>query len=294
MIAMTKTKVIKSAWGRAALYVLLLMCLIASAHLAYMAVMERLERKRGDDFYLCLAASSAPQQSARVDVDMPPAPLAQKTPVPDAQRLMNEPIAPPPTLMDSAFPIDFDSIRKTCPDVVGWIRLEDSAIDYPIVHGANNDFYLHHLPDRTPNQAGSIMMDAANSGLFRDEVNILHGHNMKSGAMFGGLDDYRQEAYYQAHKVMSLQTPMGNYDVLVFAAFTVNGYTFDYNTSFADALDFERFVERARAATPYETGVFPQYGDQILLLSTCAYTYAGARFVVMGKMVESTYHYVMF
>ena len=162
----------------------------------------------------------------------------------------------------------------------------DSVIDYPVVLGQDNDFYLHHLPDGTANGAGSIMMDAANSGDFGEAVNILHGHHMRNGSMFGRLEAYKREAYYRAHPVMRLYTPAGDCDVAVFAACTVNGYTFGYPTSFEDEAAFAQFVRKAVSATAYETDVTVAYGDRILLLSTCAYAYSGARFVVMGKIEE--------
>lgn len=191
---------------------------------------------------------------------------------------------PEPTPFVNRSEINFPALWQTCPDVVGWLRLEDSVIDYPIVHGGDNDFYLHHLPDGSANAAGSIMMDQANSGDFGDDVNILHGHHMRSGTMFGGLEAYKREDYYRAHPVLRLYTPAGDYDVKIFAAYTVNGYTFGYPTSFEDETAFAQFVRKAVSATAYETDGTVEYGDSILLLSTCAYAYTGARFVVMGKI----------
>lgn len=182
--------------------------------------------------------------------------------------------------------IDFQTIWQTCPDVVGWLRIENSEIDYPILLGEDNDFYLSHLPDGTANNSGSIILDAANTGLFQESVNILHGHHMRNGSMFGNLDDYKDEDYYLTHSVISLYTPAGDYQVAIFAAYTVNGYTFGYPTSFEDQVEFDHFIRKAVSATPYETGVEVKYGDRILLLSTCAYSYSGARYVVMGKIID--------
>ena len=140
--------------------------------------------------------------------------------------------------------------------------------------------------EKSPALAGSIMLDQANAGDFSDAVSILHGHHMRSGAMFGDLEEYAQEAYFRAHPVFELFTPQGDYEAWVFAAYTVDGYSYGYPTGFADAAGFEAFVREAVEATPYETGVSVAPGDRILLLSTCAYSYEGARFVVLGKLVE--------
>lgn len=181
--------------------------------------------------------------------------------------------------------LDFAALRETCPDVVGWVTIPDTVIDYPIVHGEDNDFYLTHLPDRTKNAAGSIMMDVANSGDFTDDVSILHGHHMRSGAMFGDLELYKKEAYYKEHPMMRLFTPDGDYDVAIFAAYSVDGSTFAYPTNFTGEEGFSEFYHRATTRTPYKTDVEVAYGDRMLMLSTCAYSYDYERFLVVGKIL---------
>lgn len=170
--------------------------------------------------------------------------------------------------------------------MVGWIFLEDSGVNYPIVQGEDNVYYLNHLPDGTQNEAGSILLDQANAPDFSDTVSILHGHHMRSGAMFGELESYAEESYYKSHPEMTLFTPQGDYRVQVFAACTVDGETFEYPTAFADAAEFDAFVDEMRRATPYETQVEAAYGDRLLLLSTCAYSFREARFVVIGKLMN--------
>lgn len=259
---------------RALLVFLLLACLAGAGYLGFLAAMELKETKQGGDFYARLAvfAESTPisaQNAAAVDGSLPPEATAQ----------------PEDAAVSRPSEVDFDALRQTCPDVVGWIRIEDSVIDYPIVRGADNDYYLSHLADGTPNRAGCIMMDASNHGDFSDDVTILHGHHMRNGSMFGQLENYREEAYYRAHKNIRLYTPAGDYEAVVFAACTVNGYTFGYPTSFRDEAEFETFLRRVQSAASYETDVNVEYGDRILLLSTCAYSYDGARFIVLGKII---------
>ena len=266
------------------LVVLLLACLAGAGYLGYMGFAELRERQQGEEFYANLAASVG-NGAADGNADGNMIGVS-----PDAAGLRYETGLIPSGQTghaDNVSEIDFQTIWQTCPDVVGWLRIDDSGVDYPIVLGEDNDFYLHHLPDGTENAAGSIMMDEANSGLFQETVNIIHGHHMRNGSMFGNLDDYGDEEYYRAHSVLRLYTPAGDYDVAVFAAYTVNGYTFGYPTSFDDEAAFDQFIRKAISATPYETGVDVAYGDRILMLSTCAYSYNGARYVVMGKILVS-------
>lgn len=182
--------------------------------------------------------------------------------------------------------VDFDALRVTCPDIVGWIEIPGTVIDYPIVQGEDNAFYLKHLPDGTANVNGSIMMDQVNSPVFADDVTILHGHHMRSGAMFGDLNEYEREAYYLEHPMMRLYTPAGDYDVAIFAAYSVDGATFAYPTVFSGREGFEAFLHRARTRSYFQTDVEVAYGDRILMLSTCAYAYENERFLVVGKILE--------
>ncbi len=275
--------------GRPLLIFALLICIAGAAVLGYQGITEWMDRKRGDDFYAQMAADVVPADRAvapiaeadgsRADFSHPvPAETTEIDAVSDVAEA-------PPAPQKSE--IDFDALRQSCPDIVGWIQLADSAIDYPIVLGEDNDFYLTHLPDKTSNQAGSIMMDRANAGDFSEAITILHGHHMKNGSMFGRLEDYRNAEYYQSHPVIRLYTPAGDYDVQVFAAYSVDGYAFGYPTFFEDRNAFDLFIRRALSATPYEADVDVEYGDHLLMLSTCAYGYKGERFVVLGKIAGS-------
>ena len=248
---------------------MLLVCMGAAAYLGAKGLGELQERKAGSDYYARLAGAVSEEAST-------PAPSEEDLPAP-----YDAPLA----AAGQRSAIDFDALRQTCPDAVGWIRIEGTCIDYPVVHGEDNVYYLSHLPDQTANSAGSIMMDSACDGGFGSTVSILHGHHMRSGAMFGDLDEYADEAYYRAHPVIRLLTPDGDYDVEIFAACTVNGRTFGYPTGFQDAAEFDAFVENLKSETAYDPGVTVEYGDRVLLLSTCAYSFETARFVVAGKIV---------
>ena len=87
--------------------------------------------------------------------------------------------------------IDFQAKREIFPSIIGWIQSEGTVINYPIVQGANNEFYLHHLPDGVPHPWGAIFLDYRNSGDFSDASNLIYGHNMRSGDMFGSLKQYK-------------------------------------------------------------------------------------------------------
>lgn len=276
---------------------MLAVCLGASVVLGVLGVHGYLEHKKGTEYYdelaVGLKTTAAPTQTKEITPQPTAEPAAAKkseapmivfTPLPKEQASVEPEATQTPE--DPRSELDFAEIWETCPDVVGWVTIEGTKIDYPIVQGEDNDFYLYHLPDKKKNAAGSIMMDVANAGEFTDDVSILHGHHMKSGAMFGDLDLYKKEAYYKEHPVMRLHTPQGDYDVAIFAAYSVDGSKFAYKTNFGSEEEFKAFYQYAVTRSPYRTDVEMAYGDRMLMLSTCAYAYEYERFLVVGKIIE--------
>ena len=271
---------------RAIAVVARILCLSGSGILGYLAWQEWRDRRAGEAFYAALVDHAAWMETTKVEsyaggesLEAPSsAPDMESVAVGQAAKAAQEPSegAGEPVLIQAAgSQMDFDGLRQMYRDVVGWIRLEDSRVNY-----------LNHLPDGTQNEAGSILLDRANTPDFSDEVSILHGHHMESGAMFGELEKYAEEGYFQSHPEMTLFTPQGDYRVRIFAACTVDGESFEYPTAFADEADFEAFVDEMRRSTPYETQVEVAYGERLLLLSTCAYSFQDARFVVVGKLLD--------
>ncbi|NLG25316.1 MAG: class B sortase [Clostridiales bacterium] len=236
------------------------------------------------------AASTTASQAATAATQAAPT-ASQAASTAASQATPTAPQATPVERQDGARPavsaIDFDALRAAAPDVVGWIYIEGTNIDYPLVQGADNSYYLTHLPNGAQNIAGSIMMDAACDRAFGNDVTILHGHHMRSGEMFGDLDEYRREPYYRAHPAMRLYTPAGDRDVAIVAACGVDGRTFGYPTVFADGAAFYAFVGRLAADSAFQAPALPAYGDRLLLLSTCAYGYEDERFVVLGKILDA-------
>lgn len=268
-----------SATGRLAVLVLIL-CTGAASVLCLLAWQELSERRESRGYYEALSDSLA-----RATGTPTARPTQTATPLPEATDAPG--MAPEQTPASTGSAVDFGLLRETCPDVVGWITIEGTEIDYPVVQGADNDFYLSHLPDGRANEAGSIMLDAACDGVFGNEINILHGHHMKNHTMFGGLDDYKNGEYYLEHPVLRLYTPAGDCEVALFAAFTVDGEAFGYPTAFRSDEEFERFVKEARAKSAFAADVEVRRGDRLLLLSTCSYSFESERLLVVGKILES-------
>ena len=103
--------------------------------------------------------------------------------------------------------VDFQALKKINSDIIAWIRVPDTKIDYPIVQGKDNAYYLKHTFQKTEHAAGSIFLDVDNEADFSNQKSILYGHNMKDGSMFQGLHRFQEESYLQEHNQVHLYLP---------------------------------------------------------------------------------------
>ena len=180
-------------------------------------------------------------------------------------------------------------------DMAAWIQIPGTNIDYPVMWTPQDENeYLYKDFNGKKNQNGSLILDT-DSCLEPLTTNlIIHGHNMKSGAMFGNLTDYEGESYYKEHKEIILYTEGVQRKYEVIAAFRSQVYrktdqVFKFYKFFqADTQEeFDDFYNNIKALSLYDTGVTAQFGDHFLTLSTCVYHVEQGRFVVVAKEVEN-------
>jgi len=249
----------------------LLIALTAAAMVvcAVMLALPLLEYRAGNALYLELA-EYAPTPAPETEAAAIDAPAA----------------APAPEFV---YTPDFKGLAAVNPDIAGWLESPGTVIRYPVVRGADNSYYLTHLFNKTKNRCGTLFIDCANAEGFSDENTIIYGHHMKNGAMFASLVNYQEQAYYDAHPVLSLSAPGGNYRVELFAAYITPGRADNavYTRNFADAAAFSRFLAEAKAQSDFASDVSVTPEDHILTLSTCTYEYDEARYVVLGKLVPA-------
>lgn len=184
-------------------------------------------------------------------------------------------------------------------DIVGWIEIEDSQINYPVVQTDDNDFYLTHNFNKKKERHGTPFMDYRNSF---DQLNfntVLHGHNMKSDdQMFSDLEKYYKGSnaitYYRQHPLISFDTVYEEMDWKIFAVFTCSVDSKDKNYfDYYNVLNlttnemFEEFISGVRARSIFNIPVDVKATDNILTLSTCYYEYENQRLVVMARKVRS-------
>lgn len=184
--------------------------------------------------------------------------------------------------------VDFNALNERFPGVIGWIKLEGTLIDYPIMQGTNNSFYLGHLPDGTAHRSGSIFLDYRSSPDFSDRNSLIYGHESRTQDMFGALKNYRGQDFYEANPVIYIYTPEGDYELVLFA-----GYLVDSGVGseipplrFRDDDEFLRHIANTKQRSFFRSDVQVGVDDRIVSLATCAYDYTNARWIIVGKLVE--------
>ncbi len=178
--------------------------------------------------------------------------------------------------------MDFEELRARNDDTVAWITIPDTKIDYPVVQGDDNDYYLNHLFTREYGSAGSIFMQYTNAPDFSDKNTILFGHHMNNGSMFAGLDKYRSQKYYDEHPTMALYTPGGDRTVEWFASYAITAAPLP--TAFDGDSAFLEYVKRAKAKSTFKSDVEILMTDRIITLCTCSYVADDARYILMGVL----------
>ena len=199
-----------------------------------------------------------------------------------------------------------EALYKENPHIIGWITIEDTQIDYPVMQTPEDEnFYLKRSFYGEENDNGCLIMDtdsvvgvgASESGYEVDmepAANlIIHGHNMRSGEMFGDLELYQKETYAKEHSVISFNSLYEHREYEVIAVFYSQVYyasedVFKYYKFFEanSKAEFDEWYENIKELSIYDTGVTAGYGDEFITLSTCAYHVEDGRFVVVGRRIR--------
>lgn len=175
--------------------------------------------------------------------------------------------------------IDLEALKKINDDVIGWIDFVTIPINYPVVKGEDNDFYLTHTFNKEENKSASIFADYMNKGDFTDKNTIIYGHNMKNKSMFGLLNNYKDEDYYKSNPGFYIYDFTGKHYYEIFSCYTVEADGDIYQINFVSDEDFINYVDKAKSRSNYKTDVKIDETDKLILLSTCT-TNDDYRFVV--------------
>lgn len=184
---------------------------------------------------------------------------------------------------------EYEALWSQNHDFAGWLYIDDTRIDYPVMHTPDTpEYYLHRAFDRSDANSGSLFID----GFYSVEGNslLIHGHHMKDKSMFGSLTDYKSYDFAVSHSIIHFDTLTEERDYEVVAAFywdpsydpETEPFRYYEYSDLSSREVFDEYISQVKACSIYDTGVNVSYGDQILMLSTCNYHATNGRFVLVA------------
>ena len=180
-------------------------------------------------------------------------------------------------------------------DMVGWIQIEGTRIDYPVMQTpADPNYYLKHDFEKNYTDYGCPFMQADCDALAPSDNLIIYGHNMKNGSMFADLAKYGSKDFWQAHKTVWFDTELGSSAYEIFAvihttvqADSADAFPFYRFVNAASPEEFADYVSACKARVLYDTGISAEYGDKLLTLSTCDNITDNGRLLVIAKQTKT-------
>ena len=176
-------------------------------------------------------------------------------------------------------------------DMVGWISIDGTTINYPVMQTKDNpNYYLKRNFEKEYSDLGTPYIQEDCDLLSSDNL-IIYGHHISGNRMFGALEDYKSKSFYEEHKTIHFDTltQQGEYEIVaVFktVAYSSEGFRY-YDFVHAESEEeFNAYVETCRGLALYDTGVTAEYGDKLITLSTCEYSAANGRLVVVAKLLK--------
>ena len=232
------------------------------------------EYKEGDDAYdLISQLATANPDKENVEPGEIPAPPVQEENLQELEE-NNVPI------------IDLEAVQDINEEIACWLYSPDTVIDYPVCQGEDNEYYLYHLADGTYNRNGCLFVDYRNAFDFSDPNTLIYGHHMASGSMFASLINYADQSYYDLHPAMYLTVNGRMYRMEIFSGYTTSMDSSAYELNFSTDHELAEWLREISAKSDFRPrGITLSTDDRIVTLSTCAYSFQDARYVVHGRLV---------
>lgn len=187
--------------------------------------------------------------------------------------------------------IDLQKLYELNNDFVGWLKIENSNINYPVMQTERNkkDYYLRKNFCKQYSQLGTPYIAEYCNIKTSDNI-IIYGHHIKNSQMFGELEKYKKKEFYNNHKIINFNTIYENADYEIIAVFKTVAYTgFEYYkfVNSSSKQEFDTFIQRCKELSFYETEKTAEYGDKLITLSTCEYSNKDGRLVVIAKKIKA-------
>ena len=190
--------------------------------------------------------------------------------------------------------LQLEELQKENEEIIGWLEIEGTNINYPVLQASDNDYYLTHNYKKEKASTGSIFLDKDFDLINGSSNYLIYGHRNKSGLMFEDLMKYAKEDFYKEHTKIKFTTNKDDsiYEILsvfysrVYYKSEQNVFRYYYFVNANNEQEYNDFVNNAKKVSLYDTGVTAKYGDQLLTLSTCEYSQEDGRFAVVCKKIE--------
>lgn len=176
-------------------------------------------------------------------------------------------------------------------DMVGWISIAGTTINYPVMQTKNNpNFYLKRNFEKEYSDLG-VPYIQENCDIATSDNLIIYGHHITGGRIFGALEDYKSQSFYEEHKTIQFDTltEQAEYEIIaVFktVAYSSQGYCYYDFVDAENEEEFDAFVGKCKELALYDTGVTAEYGDRLITLSTCEYSAQNGRLAVVAKKIN--------
>ncbi len=187
---------------------------------------------------------------------------------------------------------EYVEVSAMNPDMVGWLAIEGTRVNYPVMHTPEQkDKYLHlDFYGKYSGHGCLYAREACSIDPASDNITI-YGHNMKDGSMFAPLLSYGSKSFWESHRYITFDTLMEHHTYEVFAVFCTTaskgkGFTYHQFVNAKNPQEFEQYIRDCKAIDLYDTGITPEYGDKLITLSTCEYSQENGRFVVVARRIN--------
>jgi sortase B len=258
---------------------------------------EKISKEAINDFivYEPTATETLPPASSASHVESTDLPETGSTTVPKTEPGVTEPPATGGTTAPSTsssgeegpnFSVNWGAMKQVNSDIVGWIWMGDSTINYPLLQGESNSEYLKTAYNGKYSALGSIFLDYRVNPDFTGENTVIYGHN-GGGTKFGVLLNFKKQSYYNSHMYFYILTEQETKKYEVFSAYFTDETSSSYDVYSRDEGAYQEFLDEISAQSLVNTGIKPSASDLIVTLSTCTNNRSNKseRFVVHGRLV---------
>lgn len=189
-----------------------------------------------------------------------------------------------------------EELQKQNSDIVGWLKIENTNINYPVLQGDDNNFYMTHDYKKEYSREGSLFLDKDYDWTLPSTNLLIYGHNNRgSNQMFAGLINYKDEDYYKEHKTIRFTTNNEDVEYEIISVFLSRVYyksekdvfRYYYFINAENEQEFNEYVQNSKDASLYNIEATAEYGDQLLTLSTCEFSQEDGRLAVVARKIKN-------